>query len=267
VKKLLILLSIFITINAFAETKTVSIGEYNISYEIAGQGKHTILLEAGMGQSLSTWDPIYSDISKYAKVIRYSRVGHGGSSLIKKQFTVEDSVEHLEQLLTALKIDSPIILMAHSFGGIILRKFAANNSKLVKALFLIDPASEHDLDIMRAIDLPQATKEIAIMKTMGLENGLDNSFLEYWSKRPMPNYPEIKDVPVVLVATIKQYSKPPMLLLTDKGREMMGLSHKAWAENFPQGKAVLTESSFHHIHRDDPKLVMKELEKLLYRLK
>ena len=156
-----------------------------------------------------------------------------------------------------------MVLVAHSYGGLIVRKFAALYPERVKAILLIDPSSEHDLDIMRTIDLPQAIKEISFMKTMGIENGLDNSFLEYWSKRPMPNYPEIKDIPVLMIATIKKYTNPPMLLLTDKGREIMGQSHQSWAENFPQGRAVLTTNSYHHIHRDEPELVLKEFNKLL----
>ncbi len=242
---------------------TVNIGEYDLAYEIAGQGKHIILLEAGMGQDLSTWQPIFDDLTKIAKVIRYSRVGLGNSTTISRQLSVENSVSHLDKLLTSLKIDSPVILVSHSFGGIISRKFAATYPKRVKAMLLLDPSSEHDLNIMRTIDLPQAMKEISIMKTMGIENGLDNSFLEYWSKRPMPNYPEIKDMPVVVIASVRKWENPPMLLLTDKGRELMGEWHKTWAEQFPKGRAVITTISGHNIHFDEPQLVLKEVNSLI----
>ncbi|NQZ88206.1 MAG: alpha/beta hydrolase [Saccharospirillaceae bacterium] len=262
-KKIIILLSVLLTFTTHAETSKVNIGEFDISYEVSGQGKHVILMEAGMGKSLTTWDPIYNELTKTAKVIRYSRVGEGDSTKVKRQFSMSNSVQHLDKFLKALKVEVPMVLVAHSYGGLIVRKFAALYPERVKAILLIDPSSEHDLDIMRTIDLPQAIKEISFMKTMGIENGLDNSFLEYWSKRPMPNYPEIKDIPVLMIATIKKYTNPPMLLLTDKGREIMGQSHQSWAESFPQGRAVLTTNSYHHIHRDEPELVLKEFNKLL----
>jgi len=262
-KKIVILLSILIAFTSSANEKNVSIGEFELAYEIGGQGKQTILLEAGMGQGLSTWGPLYNDLTKLARVVRYSRVGLENSTQIKRQFTVNDYANHLVLLLNALNIQSPVILMAHSFGGPISRTFAANYPDKVKALLLVDPSSEADLDIMRQINLSQATKEIAFMKTMGIEDGLDNSFLEYWSKRTMPNYPEIKDIPVVVIATIKKFSNPPMLLLTDEGRKIMGEWHVNWAESFPQGKAVLTSKSYHHIHRDEPELVLKEVKLLL----
>ena len=262
-KKMIVLLSVLLTFTIQAETSKVNIGEFDIAYEISGHGKHVILLEAGMGQSLSTWDPIYNELTKSARVIRYSRVGLGDSTQIVRQFTISNSVQHLDKFLKKINIKTPIVLIAHSYGGLIVRKFAAEYPDRIKAMLLIDPSSEHDSDIMLTIDLPQAIKEISTMKTMWIENGLDNSFLEYWSKRPMPNYPEIKDIPVVLIATIKKYTNPPMLLLTDEGRKIMGQYHQAWVESFPQGRAVLTTNSYHNIHRDEPKLVLKEFDKLL----
>jgi len=262
-KKIVTLLFIFVSFISSAEVKTVNIGEFDLAYEISGHGKHIVLLEAGMGQSLSTWDPIYNDLSKLVTVIRYSRVGLGRSTQLRRQFPVESSVQHLNTLLNTLNIESPVILLSHSFGGIISRKFAATYPEKVKAMLLLDPTSEHDLNIMRKIDLTQAIKEISIMKTMWIENGLDNSYLESWSKRPMPNYPEIRDIPVVVIATVRKLSNPPMLLLTDKGRKLMGEWHKAWAEQFPQGRAILTKNSGHNIHYDEPKLVVNEFSQLL----
>ncbi|NQY65290.1 MAG: hypothetical protein HRT38_16525 [Alteromonadaceae bacterium] len=74
-------------------------------------------------------------------------------------------------------------------------------------------------------------------------------------------------MPVVVIATVKKWPNPPMLLFTDKGRELMGEWHKSWVEKFPQGRAVLTTNSGHNIHRDEPKLVLKELKMLLKNLR
>lgn len=82
----------------------------------------------------------------------------------------------------------------------------------------------------------------------------------------MPNFPQIKDIPITLIATVKKWPQPPMLLFTDKGRELMGQWHTTWVETFPQGKAVLTTNSYHYIHRDNPQLVLKEAGKLLQSL-
>lgn len=68
----------------------------------------------------------------------------------------------------------------------------------------------------------------------------------------MPSYEEIGDIPVVLIAKIKKWQKPPILLMTDKGRELMGEYHQDWAQSFPRGKAILTENSYHFIQKEEP---------------
>ena len=71
-----ILFWVLITSTAvFAELAKVKVNGLDIEYEMAGSGKHTILLEAGGSAGLSDWEPIYNSLTKYAKVIRYSRIG------------------------------------------------------------------------------------------------------------------------------------------------------------------------------------------------
>nr|WP_211267756.1 hypothetical protein [Kangiella sediminilitoris] len=88
----------------------------------------------------------------------------------------------------------------------------------------------------------------------------------FWSKRPLPDYPEIPDIPVTVIASVKIYEEPPLLFFTDKAREMWGELHKEWAESFPQGKAVLTENSYHFPKNDEPEMVIKEVVLLLNRI-
>jgi len=45
------------------------------------------------------------------------------------------------------------------------------------ALMLIEPDSEHDVDIMRRIDLERAEKEIADIKLDDMSRGMSNQYL------------------------------------------------------------------------------------------
>ncbi|MFX3770168.1 hypothetical protein ACJBSE_10385, partial [Streptococcus suis] len=85
----------------------------------------------------------------------------------------------------------------------VARDFAAAYPEQLQALLMLNPSSEHDVDIMRSIDLEQANKEIAAVKLADMENGMSNNYLDFWSKRPLPNYPQIKDIPVSVIASIK----------------------------------------------------------------
>ncbi|WP_440055755.1 alpha/beta fold hydrolase [Pseudoalteromonas sp. T1lg65] len=262
-----LLIGICLTGSAHAASTFIKIKNYRVEYQIAGSGKHTILLEAGGSAGLSDWDPIFDSLLKHARVIRYSRIGNGNSAPIKKNYSSEEYAEEANMLLDLLHIVKPVVYIAHSYGANIARHFAANYPEKVSALMLIEPASEHDVEIMRQIDLAKAEAEIARIKLDDLANGMSNQYLDFWSKRPLPDYPQIADIPVTVIASVKQYSNPPVLFFTDQGRALWGELHTKWAESFPQGKVVLTKQSYHFPQRDEPEMVVKEIIALLNRTK
>lgn len=244
----------------------VQVDEFELEYEIAGDGEHVILLEAGGSAGMSDWDPVFNQIAEQAKVIRYSRVGNGNSTAIRRHFTSRDYADYASELLAQLEVTEPVILIAHSYGGSVARDFAAAYPQQLKALFMLDPSSEHDVDILRAIDLEQGNREIAEIKLDDMKNGMSNQYLDFWSKRPLPNYPQIADMPVTVIASVRKIENPTNLFFTDEGRVMWGELWQGWAEAFPQGRAVLTEDSGHFIQTDEPELVLEELQLLIGKL-
>ena len=55
-----------------------------------------------------------------------------------------------------------------------------------------------------------------------MKNGMSNQYLDFWAKRPLPDYPQIADIPVTVIASVKKYKKPSVLFFTDKAREIWG---------------------------------------------
>ncbi len=266
-KVVLFFLLYSISFYALADTNFIKVNGYNVEYEIKGSGKNIIFLEAGGSAGLSDWDPIFKKLAKKAKVIRYSRIGNGGSDKIRKNYTSEEYAQEASLLLAALKIEQPIVYVAHSYGAYIARRFSATYPEKVAALMLIEPASEHDVNIMRRIDLELAEKQIAQVKLDDLANGMSNQYLDFWSKRPLPDHPEIPDIPVTVIASTKKFNDPKLLFFTDQARDMWGKLHSDWANTFPQGKAVLTNKSYHYPQNDEPEMVVAEILELLSRIK
>ncbi|GEA08563.1 hypothetical protein KUL42_33240 [Alteromonas sp. KUL42] len=262
-----LLFSLFIPVVVFAKSSFITVNGYDVEYEMAGTGKHTVFLEAGGSAGLSDWEPIFESLAKNTRVIRYSRIGNGGSAHLVKNYSSEEYAEEARLVLEALNIKKPVVYVAHSYGAYIARRFAATYPEWVSGLMLIEPASEHDVDIMRRIDLIKAEKEIAQVKLDDLKNGMSNQYLDFWAKRPLPDYPEIPDIPVTVIASIKKYENPPVLFFTDEAREMWGELHSEWANAFPQGKAVLTDKSYHFPQEDEPDMVAQEIIDLLERIK
>lgn len=248
-----------------AEIKEVEILGYKIEYEMTGSGNQFVLLEAGGGGGLADWHDIPKSLSKSATIIRYSRVGNGNSSKPETIFVAEDYAKHLADLLDQLGIRQ-IIYVAHSYGGSVARVFAAKYPERVAGLLLIDASSEHDVDIMRAINLEQANREIEAVKLEDIKGGKSYHIVDFWAKFPLPDYPEIKDMPVTVIASVKRYESPAHLLHSDRGVAMWGQHWKKWAEAFPQGKAVLTNKSHHLIPQEEPNLVIHEINELIKRV-
>lgn len=265
-KTAVLLVILLFTQTAYSEIKTAEIAGYDIEYEVSGEGSEVVLLEAGGGGGLNDWNDISMSLAEVAAVIRYSRVGNGNSSKPERMFAVEDYANHLKSLLDHLGVRK-IIHVAHSYGGSVARVFAARYPNRVEGLLLVDASSEHDVDIMRAINLEQANKEIAAVKLADIKGGKNYHIVDFWAKFPLPDYPEIKDMPVTVIASVKRYKSPAHLLHSDKGVAMWGEHWKVWAEAFPQGKAVLTTNSHHLIPQEEPSLVIREAIKLIKRVR
>ena len=116
-----ILFLLLLSNNALAKLTVVKVNGFDVEYELGDKGKHTILLEAGGSAGLSDWDPIFESLTKHAKVIRYSRIGNGGSAQIKKNYSSEEYAAEAVLLLKTLKIEEPVVYVAHSYGAYIAR--------------------------------------------------------------------------------------------------------------------------------------------------
>ncbi|MEX2963074.1 alpha/beta fold hydrolase [Microbulbifer sp. TYP-18] len=158
----------------FAKPSFITINGYDVEYEISGSGKHTVFLEAGGSAGLSDWDPIFESLAKKTRVVRYSRIGNGGSEKLRKNYSSEEHAEEARLVLESLNVRKPVVYVAHSYGAYIARHFAASYPEWVAGLMLVEPASEHDVDIMRQIDLVKAEKEIAQVKLGPVKEPLKN---------------------------------------------------------------------------------------------
>ncbi len=254
-----------LSINAYATVNKIKINGYDVEFQLAGEGKHTILLESGGSAGLEDWELVYNELTKNAKVIRYSRIGNAGSQELKKNYSASEYAQEASLLLEALKVDKRVVLVAHSYGASIARIFAKKHPNKISALMLIEPASEHDVDIMRSIDLNKAEQQIAQIKAADMKGGMSNQYLDFWAKYPLPDYPEIPNIPVKVIASTKKHDNQNILFFTDEARKMWGELHTDWVNAFPQGKVVLTENSYHNLHQDEPEMVIKEIIKLLNR--
>ena len=116
----------------------VRIKDWNINYEVEGEGEPIIFLH-GWLTDLESMRPLTTNLVKKFKVYLVDVVGFGKSDLPEEPLNSQDFAEFLKEFMEKLKIENPV-LIGHSNGGRII--INAVGKKLVKAkkIVLIDSA-------------------------------------------------------------------------------------------------------------------------------
>ncbi len=104
-----------------------------------GRGEPTVLFESGIGATHLNWRGIQDPIATVAHTIAYDRAGLGWSSPSRTPRTPGNIAGELRQMLEAGGFKPPYLLVGHSFGGLVMRRFALLYPEEVLGLVLVDP--------------------------------------------------------------------------------------------------------------------------------
>jgi pimeloyl-ACP methyl ester carboxylesterase len=110
--------------------------------DIKGTGSPAVILIAGSQAFSFDWALVIPEISKVTQVCAYDRPALAWCDPGPMPRTLDQDVYELHTLLQNAGIKPPYILVGHSLGGIIARKFEKKYSHEVKALVLVDATSE-----------------------------------------------------------------------------------------------------------------------------
>lgn len=117
----------------------VSINGIKLWYESEGSGEPLVLVPAGPGVSHSYFHPYFSALAISHRVIYYDAFGSGKSDRAsgEQKYTFTGDVENLEGLRKALGLGK-IILLGHSYGGMVAQAYALRFPESVQKLILAD---------------------------------------------------------------------------------------------------------------------------------
>lgn len=104
-----------------------------------GSGESTVLFESGIAATNLNWFNIQEGVSRFASTASYDRGGLGWSSPCQSARTPRNIAVELHQLLGGAEIKPPYILVGHSFGGLVMRRFAQLYPDEVTSIVLVDP--------------------------------------------------------------------------------------------------------------------------------
>jgi pimeloyl-ACP methyl ester carboxylesterase len=122
--------------------KVVQINGKNWHYQMIGEGRPTVIVDSGTGGTHLDWQSVQTEVAKFTKILTYDRAGYGWSDVSSEPRTAEQVISELRQLLRAVEIEPPYILVGMSLGGLFTRLFAYQYPKEVAGIVLVDVAHE-----------------------------------------------------------------------------------------------------------------------------
>ena len=100
-----------------------------------------VVFESGISATCLNWTQVRAEVEGFARACTYDRAGLGWSDAATSPRTTSVLVDELHALLKGAGISPPYILVGHSFGGMIVRAYAARYRDRVAGLVLVDPLS------------------------------------------------------------------------------------------------------------------------------
>ena len=104
-----------------------------------GTGGPTVLFEAGIAATNLNWFHIQETVSRFTGTASYDRGGLGWSSPCRTARTPGNIAVELHAMLQGAGIKPPYILVGHSFGGLVMRRYALLYPDDVASVLLVDP--------------------------------------------------------------------------------------------------------------------------------
>jgi pimeloyl-ACP methyl ester carboxylesterase len=146
-----------------------------------GEGQDILLIHGTPG-SIEDWQPIIDSLSTTHRVTAFDRLGNGFSTANNYRYTIKDNVKITNQLITALGLDS-VLIVGHSYGGSIAAHMATTkNDKIRSYIIVASPLYHLEPDgLFKVVAAPVIGKGVGVLisKTsvdQKIEEGLTKRF-------------------------------------------------------------------------------------------
>ena len=253
----------------------IDVGGYNLYIDCKGTGSPTVILEAGLEGDVVTWKDVHPEVAKFTRVCRYDRAGLAHSDYGPKPRDAELSAQDLHVLLSKANIAPPYIMVGHSFGGLLVRRFAFDFPDEVTGMIFVDSLQEDWWDEALALLPADTATDSARLASFRL-------YLRDGWRDPSSNF-EAMDIPAVVeqVRKTDSFGDIPITVLTAGNFTVLnpGLPpdlETALANLFTQeqsrlaklstnGTQIIIPETGHNMPRENPKVVIDTIKEMVSR--
>lgn len=255
-KTTLLLTTLLATAMAYAGDTEVHRAGYALQAEQHGDGALAVVFESGFGQDADVWKDVIADLGTDCSCIAYARAGLGRSGTDGKPKPIEAHLQDLGAVIDSLAPDRKVVLVGHSYGGLLATEFARKYPERLHALVLVDPATMQQRNAFKAADRARVlADDEALLSMLPPPMGADYALLiaqldsaDAAAPRAMP------DLPVALLTSTQVADEPFVFEETARGKSLWKAQHASLFAAFSQGTHRYFTTG-HNIHRENPKAV------------
>ena len=263
----------------------VDVAGTRLHVDCQGEGDITVLFEPGLGGSAFEWMPIQAELTSRAQTCIYDRAGYGWSDTSALPRDAARLALEADLLLSALDVDGPLLLVGHSFGGFVVRLLAQRRSEQMIGLVLVDASHEDQLVRLEALTgtsmMPNGNN--FVVSAIEIPDALPSSI-----RRKIQAFSRMRKTYAALRAEMSQFrrSTDQVRLLRQRveypvtvirrgldlhvgdtdGKEKTAIWNDLQSDLAllaSDGEMVVAQRSGHHVHTDQPDLVVTSLLSLL----
>ena len=259
----------------------VKISSHRLHIHCTGQGSPTVIFESGLGGTSLDWVKVQPGVSGFTRACSYDRAGYGWSELGPNPRDAARIAWELERLLGQGHVPPPYVLVGHSFGGLVVRLFAARKERLaVAGLVLVDATHERLFERIATagVRTPIAPtgRKFVISNHWRVPSTLPETLkplaqrLAFARKAIRSLYSELGSIRFSArqVSSIRRMPDAPVIVLARSLRKDADSGHdsrleKTWfelqrdlARTMKNGSLQVVPDSGHYIHLDRPERVV-----------
>lgn len=229
---------------------------YSLQAEQQGQGQVTVVFESGFGQGVGVWKGVIADLGAQCQCIAYARAGLGKSGTDGKPKTIDEHVQDLGAVIDALAPNAKVVLVGHSYGGLLATEFARLHPKRVQGLVLVDPATMEQRHEFKKADRARVlADDEALLSMLPPAMAEDYKLLIAQLDSEAATSPRSQpDVPVALLTSTQVAAEPFVFEETELGKTLWKRQHAVLFAGFSRGTHQYSPAG-HNIHRENPKSV------------
>lgn len=212
-----------------------------------------VVFESGNGGTADDWRLVQPTIAQRTQACSYTRpdVGRGGSRNGYVIPTEDDIVRQLHSLLAKAGVAPPYVIVGHSYGGMLARRYSMIYPGVVVGMVFVDSAHEESIWRFRAI-APNSIHGIS-----------ESDLLRQGFLPPGQTLNWHDDIPLVVIEhglPVADTGDPYKNAAIEKEMDALDLD---LVRRSRYGKLVRAKQSHHNVQFEEPEIVIRATDDVL----